>query len=162
MPNLMAIDPGLKGTGVAIWNPKSPVPLLAQVITSRGAESNDWIDRVNRVAVQVQELAMEHSVRMIVCEMMEMHQSARAQMMWKAGDFQRTLVLIGAIYGMTESFVVDFKLFPPSQWKGQLPKSVTIRRVQRAIGVKAALKLEIETHAWDAVGLGLWHMGVIK
>lgn len=162
MPSLLAIDPGLQGTGVAIWKGKTSTPILADVLTSRGAESKEWIDRVNRIAIQVQELAIEHNVRHIVCEMMEMHMSARAQMMWKSGDFQRTLFLIGAIYGVCESFIVGFDVTPPSQWKGQLPKSVTIKRVRRILGDRTCERLGIDKHAWDAVGIGLWHMGYMK
>jgi Holliday junction resolvasome RuvABC endonuclease subunit len=158
----MAIDPGLRGTGVAIWQGKGPVPKLTQVITSKGAESKDWIDRVNRIAIQVADLCDEYHVRIIISEFMEMHQSARAQMMWKAGDFQRTLFLIGAIYGMVEAFTPTFEVVPPSTWKGQLPKSVTINRVRKIIGARACRELGIETHAWDAVGIGLWHMRYLK
>lgn len=161
MHAMMAIDPGLTGTGVAIWKEKK-IPVLADVINSRGALSNDWIDRVSAIAQRVADLAMEYQVREIVCEMMEMHQSARAQMMWKAGDFQRTLFLIGAIYGMTEPYVVDFTVTPPSEWKGQLPKSVTINRVKKVLGPNVCIRLGIEKHAWDAVGIGLWHQGYIK
>jgi hypothetical protein len=162
MHSMMAIDPGLTGTGVAIWKGSNHRPVHAEIVHSRGALSDHWLGRVNHIAVQVQELAMEHSVREIVCEMMEMHQSARAQMMWKAGDFQRTLILIGAIYGMTEAFVIHFRLTPPSEWKGQLPKSVTINRVKRAIGPDVCRRLDLDKHAWDAVGIGLWHRGVMK
>lgn len=158
---MMAIDPGLTGTGVAIWKQKK-IPCLATVVNSSGAVSPNWIDRVNAIAVKVHELAMDHNVREIVCEMMEMHQSARAQMMWKAGDFQRTLFLIGAIYGMTEPFVPEFSVTPPSEWKGQLPKSVTINRVKRVLGPSVCRRLGIEKHAWDAVGIGLWHQGYIE
>ena len=162
MRNLMAIDPGLQGTGVAIWTKDRPVPVLATVLTSKGAESKDWIHRVSRISEQIQDLAMEHDVQEVVCEMMEMHMSARAQMMWKSGDFQRTLFLIGAMYGVTESFVVKWSVTPPSQWKGQLPKSITIKRVRRILGDRACARLGIDKHAWDAVGIGLWHMGAMK
>jgi hypothetical protein len=160
MSALMTIDPGLQGTGIAIWKDRRLV--YTTVLTSRGAESSDWIDRVNRIAVQVQELAIEYHVREMVSEWMEMHQSARAQMMWKSGDFQRTLFLIGTIYGLCEHFVVEFTTIPPSKWKGQLPKSVTINRVKKILGPSIGARLGIETHAWDAVGIGLWHLGISK
>jgi Holliday junction resolvasome RuvABC endonuclease subunit len=163
MPHaMMAIDPGLTGTGVAIWRRPGPTPECVTILTSRGAASTDWIDRVHRIAVQVQDLALDYSVREVVCEMMEMHGSARAQMMWKAGDFQRTLFLIGAIYGMTESSVIHWHVTPPSEWKGQLPKSVTINRVRALLGNKVCDRLDIQSHAWDAVGIGLWHQGILK
>jgi Holliday junction resolvasome RuvABC endonuclease subunit len=162
MRNLMAIDPGLTGTGIAIWDTLDATPCFVTILTSRFARSNDWIDRVHRIAIQVEGLVDHYKVREVVCEMMEMHQSARAQMMWKAGDFQRTLFLIGAFYGITEPWNVQFSVTPPSQWKGQLPKSVTINRVRKLLGARTCRDLAIEKHAWDAVGIGLWHRGILK
>jgi len=162
LSRLMAIDPGLQGTGVAIFKMGKPRPVYCAVIKSRGAVGPSWTDRVHRIAEQVSDLCVEHNVRGIVCEMMEMHQSPRAQMMWKTGDLQRTLFLTGAFFGMTEAGVVNFRLVPPSEWKGQLPKSVTINRINKLLGKGVGTELEIESHAWDAVGIGLWHMGFLK
>ena len=156
---LMAIDPGLQGTGVAIWNSTSHVPIHCDVLN--GPKGVDWIRRVDTIAVQVSRLVQQYQVDGIVCEMMEFHGTAKSAMSWH-GDLQRTLILIGTIYGMTRIRCPFFRLTPPSEWKGQLPKSVTIRRVRRAIGREACRKLAITTHAWDAVGIGLWHKKVIK
>lgn len=158
---LMAIDPGLQGTGVAIWTKQGARPTMATVIRGRG---KTWIDRVDHVANEVYELAVEHDVRSVISEMMEMHQSPRAQMMWKTGDLQRTIFLIGSIHGMCTGAggVVHFTVTPPSEWKGQLPKGVTIRRIVKLLGERAVRDLEIQTHAWDAVGIGLWHLGYLK
>jgi hypothetical protein len=157
--NLMAIDPGLQGTGFAIWERDHPrVPQLTGVV--RGDGGKNWMRRVDRIAQEVADLADNYGVRLIVCEMMEMQQSARAKMAW-SGDLQRTLVLIGTIHGLTKSFCPTFTLTPPSEWKGQLPKSVTIRRVQKCVGRDNCERLGIKTHAWDAVGIGLWYQGLI-
>lgn len=157
MRNLMAIDPGLQGTGIAIWRGPSHVPHIVDVL--KGPRGGEWMDRVEVIASFVREFYREHSIGEVVCEMMEFHGTARSMMSWH-GDLQRTLILIGSIHGRTHK--ADWRLTPPSEWKGQLPKSVTIHRVQKAIGLRACHQLKIHTHAWDAVGIGLWHRGVIK
>jgi Holliday junction resolvasome RuvABC endonuclease subunit len=157
--NFMAIDPGLQGTGVAIWKGDAMVPMFTAVLRSHGA--TDWIDRTDSLALQVRALAKDHNIGQIICEFMEMHQSARAQMMWKTGDFQRTLFLIGTFHGVTRHRST-FTVVPPSEWKGQLPKSVVITRIKKLFGELPCRQLKIETHAWDAVGIGLWHRGVLK
>jgi hypothetical protein len=86
---------------------------------------------------------------------MEMHQSARAQMMWKSGDLQHTLVFIGMVAYHCEGIV----LVKPSEWKGQLPKSVVERRLRVTLGNSVCRDLGIESHAWDAIGIGLWARG---
>jgi hypothetical protein len=55
----------------------------------------------------------------------------------------------------------------PREWKGQVPKPVTMRRVRRALSAveMAVLKRAIQTYPkispdnfFDAVGLGLWRL----
>ena len=53
----------------------------------------------------------------------------------------------------------DNVLVPVSKWKGTLPKEVVEKRLRRAIGDRAADGFEIESHAWDAVGIGLYWFG---
>lgn len=50
-------------------------------------------------------------------------------------------------------------LLPVGKWKGQLPKEVVQRRLTRAIGTEDGRGRPIETHAWDAIGIGLSWMG---
>jgi hypothetical protein len=53
----------------------------------------------------------------------------------------------------------DFRLVKPSQWKGQLPKTIVIDRLRRKLGRKQCDDLGIEKDAWDAVGIGMWAQG---
>lgn len=46
-----------------------------------------------------------------------------------------------------------------NDWKGQLPKDEVTRRIRSIIGVKKCRNLGIKTHAWDAVGIGLYAKG---
>lgn len=160
---LLAIDPGLTGTGAAVWTRSGPVPDEVFVVKSDLGKKADWIDRCANIAGHLMNIIHTHEIESVVCEMMEMHSSARAQMMWRAGDFQRTLVLIGTIHGMAiENQVKEFAVVPPSVWKGQLPKEVMERRIRRIVGDRQCERLGIQTHAWDAVGIGLWERRFIK
>jgi hypothetical protein len=164
LPALLAIDPGLQGTGAAFWRSnRQTAPDWVDVITYRKGE---WTDRAMAIAGQIKERLVEEVSRgsmlgpvTFVCELMEMHQSARAQMMWKSGDFQRTLVFTGMMVARVHRYVDEVELVKPSQWKGQLPKAIANRRVAAILGEKACRELDIQTHAWDAVGIGLWKLG---
>jgi hypothetical protein len=161
---LLAIDPGLQGTGLAFWeSTQDTEPTWTDVISFRGKE--DWIFRAEMLAREIKSRLQNETTTgkmlgrlTMVCELMEMHQSARAQMMWKSGDFQRTLVYIGMIVAHTSKYVDEVVLTKPSEWKGQLPKPVVERRLRRLIGEAACDQLQIKSHAWDAVGIGLWHL----
>lgn len=56
-------------------------------------------------------------------------------------------------------FQCENVLVPVSEWKGQLPKDVVERRLRAAIGGEARSGVDIESHAWDAVGIGLHWLG---
>lgn len=160
---LLAIDPGLQGTGLAFWSANKTRPSWVKVIRPNRpglASVYTWIDRARSLAEQIGAIELDMIIATgkevrIVCELMEMHQSARAQMMWKTGDLQRTLVLIGMIARTDRSV----ELVKPSEWKGQLSKAIVERRLREKIGNKACDRLGIESHAWDAVGIGLWALG---
>lgn len=160
MSALMAIDPGLQGTGYAIWNTnKKTAPYRVGVLNGG---KGDWQTRVDRIALAIRKLCREENVDRIICEMMEHYNTASSQMAWSKGDLQRTMFLIGTLHGVTRKQVPYFRLVTPREWKGQLPKSVTIQRVEKALTAKQCRNLGIKTHAWDAVGIGLWHLGVIE
>jgi len=162
--SLLAIDPGLQGTGLAFWyDQQCLAPDWVRVVRNHGVKNKDWVVRAHRLVEEVlSTLSEEVRVNSVACELMEMHGSARAQMMWKAGDFQRTLVFIGMLVGRLrhEMLTQEFKLVKPSEWKGQMPKSVAERRIRKKLGDKVCRRLKIQSHAWDAVGIGLWAKGV--
>jgi hypothetical protein len=159
MRKLMAIDPGLGGTGYAVWNTSAKHPQVCGVL--HGGKGS-WIVRVTEIAKQVRRIAYEHRTEEIICEMMESYNTAASSMSWATGDLQKTMFLIGTIHGMNAHRIRRFNLTPPREWKGQLPKSVTIMRVKEALGESRCRSLDIQTHAWDAVGIGLWYRGIIK
>lgn len=46
-----------------------------------------------------------------------------------------------------------------NKWKGQLSKKNVTDRIKNKLTKKVCKTLEIRTHAWDAVGIGLWAKG---
>jgi len=158
MKTILAIDPGLQGTGLAFF---SITGLKAtSVITVRG-RSEDWVTRCEQIVDHV-DAWMKVQVapaRRVVCEMMEHHGSAKSSMIWRSGDLQRTLVLVGMLahWARTQDSIVE--LVPPSEWKGQLPKRIVEQRINKRLGLPLVRQLGIKTHAYDAVGIGLWALG---
>lgn len=57
---------------------------------------------------------------------------------------------LASSFGLTPS---NIYLPTPSQWKGNAPKAATQARVQRMFGT-----LQIDEHAYDAVGMIMWLM----
>lgn len=162
MQSLLAIDPGLQGTGLALW--QRGRLRATTVITVRG-RSEDWLTRCESIVKAVAVWTRENDdpladQRRVVCEMMEHHGSARSSMIWRSGDLQRTLVLVGMLarWGSANRKAL-VELVPPSEWKGQLPKHIVEARICKRLGRERVQQLGIRTHAFDAVGIGMWALG---
>ena len=158
---LLAIDPGLNGTGWAMWHPpRSPAPTAAGVLRKR---FDNYVVTANWLADELQKVINRRKVGMIVtCEFPEYQTGATRTMGWMRGDLQKLTYLVGVLSRMVHDQGAVFEPVPVSQWKGQLPKDIVIDRIQHALGARTCTKLGITTHAWDATGIGLWRLGVFK
>lgn len=158
--SLLALDPGLNGTGWAFWRFaelwRCPTKIGVIKATDRKAE---WPERAQDIAKQVRRLCEADT--WVVSEFTEYHAAASSNMGWKTGDLQRLTFLCGVIAGRVHP--VSFLPVTTSGWKGQLPKDVAAKRVAKILGAVTVARLGLpeiqrrsDTHAWDAVGIGLW------
>jgi hypothetical protein len=158
---LFAIDPGLGSTGWAMWQYPAQPPFRP-----------DWFGRIKgtsavdmsfeRRALQIGhalycELTDHAPLRRVsvVCEFPEFQGGAVRQMGWRKGDLQKLTFLVGAIAG-TMAEVQIFQTVRPSEWKGQLPKDVVIRRILAQFGETWGTDTGAEKDTWDAIGIGLY------
>lgn len=163
MKSILSIDPGLTGTGWAAWEPPFRRPSAIGVIKIRNKD--EWWIRCQQVADEIATMCDRQS--WVVAEFTEYHAAVTSSMGWKTGDLQRLTFLCGVIAGRV--YPTRFTPVTASGWKGQLPKDVAAARVQKLIGRKACRRLGLpeiqrrsDTHAWDAVGIGLWALGRFK
>lgn len=73
------------------------------------------------------------------------------------GDVSALAYCCGAMCEMMRALGprTECALLPVSEWKGQLPKAVVNKRIARAIGTEDKCGESFDSHAWDAVGVGL-------
>jgi hypothetical protein len=163
--SLLALDPGLQGTGYAMWKSRSRedhhkrrwAPDQVGVLNLRGDfAKEEWWNRCLTLAGIIATLRYSDQTR-IVCEFTEYHAAAHRVMAWKTGDLQRLTFLSGVIFAMTRPN--SFLPVVTSGWKGQLSKQLVEERIRQRFGDETCRRLGIKTHAWDAVGIGLWALG---
>jgi Holliday junction resolvasome RuvABC endonuclease subunit len=153
---LMTIDPGLQGTGVVVWHRTKPIPVKVWVLTSPRRDMQlPWWDRALNLTADIASIAAEWRVTLVAIEMTEYMAAAHRVMAWKTGDLQRLTFTIGAISATVDANV---QLYRTSEWKGQLPKKIVVDRCTARLGKARCERLGIKTHAWDAVGIGLFHL----
>jgi hypothetical protein len=170
----ISIDPGLEGTGLAIWegfgteNDWRTIEPPVKVLSNIHSLSNTWEGRLEDIAGQVslefgllyhQKLAL---VSHTYIEWPHYRTDPVGQTATAKGDIYKLSALIGALmYVAGNKYTSEVVLVPVLDWKGQLPKSVVARRCQDLLNypAKGDNKLHISSHGWDAVGIGLHAKG---
>lgn len=163
--HVWGVDPGLNGTGWChlSWDAARMNPNLLQAgvltVPSSLGEAR-FEDRAHHLCTALCSIYRDASPAphaYVVIEMPEHFGSAGSSMGWKKGDLQKLTFLVGMLAGMVcpeRTFTV-----PVHTWKGQLPKPVVTERIQSILGRDVCAKVGVQTHAWDALGIGLWAMG---
>lgn len=153
---LLAIDPGLNSLGWAYWAPlRHPSLVPDRVGLIKAPRKLDLAARAVWIARSLEdECTMENRGQRfdIVSEFPAYHGSP---MGWQTGDLQKLTFLVGVLAGFFD--FAKFTPVTPGEWKGQLPKSVVIQRLQKRFGPGATR--DWEKDVWDAVGIGLWKLG---
>jgi len=169
---IMAIDPGLNSMGWAFWatsrvdhitrtkedRPPTRVGLLHAPRKYELVLRALWLAKeLKRETMTLGEMGGPIGIRDLhfVSEYPAWH-GDKVRKGWARGDMQKVCLLVGVMAG----YFHEAKLFTPvtpTEWKGQLPKDVVIRRLQKKFGPGATQ--EWERDIWDAVGIGLWKMG---
>ena len=78
-------------------------------------------------------------------------------MVAKRGDLVTLSFFIGFLAGRLAP--VPFIPIEVNRWKGQLSKKNVEQRIKNKLGEQVCDTLGIKTHAWDAVGIGLYCKG---
>lgn len=148
---LLAIDPGVQA-GWALFEDGTmfKVGVIAPSVGS-------WAERADKVMNLLSILAGQHEVSQIICEWPFYHETQGGREVAKSGALVKLSVMVGRICQMAADRQIPFSFVEVNTWKGQLPKTAVIHRIKRRLGETACTG--IKTHAWDAVGIGLHHLG---
>jgi len=145
----LTIDPGLAGTGVAIWsaaefNGRSATPVYHKAFRKNALDP---------YLQEFSELIKWYGVTKVWIENAHYHGtgSAKGQMVASSGGLVKLAKFIGAVQGLCFALGVQIRTVDVPEWKGQLPKEVVNKRIL-AVWPECACT----THDWDAVGIGLY------
>jgi hypothetical protein len=157
---LLAIDPGLNSMGWAYWRYPEKGFVPASVGLIKAPRKMELTVRAHWIAEEVfktiPQIGGPNAPPLfktdIVSEFPAWHGTSMA---WSTGDLQRLVFLVGVLCGRFS--LSKFTLVTPAEWKGQLPKDVVIRRLQKKLGRRVTQ--DYDKDMWDAVGIGLWKLG---
>ena len=151
------VDPGVAGTGLAVWHKLAvakPRPVYWQTLWA--PDGATWDDAARQIVGCVCTQCMLYKVRCVVIERpMHWGGSARSYAASESGDLINLAIMIGMLMREVEQHSIKTSLVATQAWKGQLSKTAVRSRIRRAIGVS------VSAHAADAVGMGLSALGIL-
>jgi len=163
----MSVDPGVSGTGWALWANDGTMsdftrivpPIECGVLNPKGYS---FVHRAYNMSEQLSKLLDRHGVADVYCEFPEFFSgSERGHAATTDGSVFKLSAFIGCIMQLCFDRGILFHEVMVKDWKGQLPKEVIIKRIDAALpphwwGLPEKIP---HSHAWDAIGIGLYAKG---
>lgn len=146
----LAIDPGLSGTGLARFTHGR----LEQVYAVNHTVG-DWTERLFEYTKSVFKVAEKYRVGACIIEYPSLFQTSGGMTVARSGNLLKLTMLCGALFSVLELY--NPELLPVNTWKGNLKKDVVRRRIKRLIPTPGDFTLN--SHTWDAVGMGMHVLG---
>jgi hypothetical protein len=154
---LYTIDPGLSGTGWVEWTPRGKIR-RAGVLQEKLEDANRWWVRGGLMAAKLINILLPLPHSNVVIEF-PMYMESVSGLAASKGSTLKLAFLIGCYAEALRKRKCVVQLITPMDWKGQLPKDVVINRVHRFYPKDECEEIGIKSHAYDAVGIGLWIRG---
>lgn len=165
---LLAIDPGLRHCGYAVFNGGQ---LVAAGLVRNSNKSDRgpaaWLDMAAAVRVTAQSLPQ--MVGQLVLEGQQIYQVSK--LAGKMGaDANDLLELSGVCGALAASFdAVEVRRVMPSEWKGTTDKTICQLRVSKRLSDSEAMAIcwpgktgkdsSLAHNVYDAIAIGLWAVG---
>lgn len=164
---ILAIDPGIRGCGVALFEQRTSRLFRAAYIESLAKKGNMTAEAVI-MAKEVRRWAAFANVDVIAAEWPKVYASRI-----RAGDMDgqdpNDLIALSAVDAALAAMLDrPVHSYYPSDWKGQMTKGACQQRIEKRLDGEEMVELIKGTTAagrgkahnvWDAVGIGLHHMG---
>lgn len=150
---LMAFDPGLDGTGWALFGGKEY--MRSGVLRPKG---ETWTDKVHWLVANLSEVMEDNYASAFVLEYPGYWAgNVKSVAAVNSGALLKLAFVCGAIYTLTKTEVLGLSVYviSPQDWKGNMPKELVMARI------KAKLGKTFRDHEADAVGMCLAARGML-
>lgn len=152
MPRIVTIDPGVKGTGYAVWRgglywPRLEPPIASGVLSVD--RDSSWSIRSAKMLREFYGLCKDYVPNRVICEYPEFFASGKGYASAAGGNLVKLAHLVGMFDGACVLSQCPFSMMPVREWKGQMSKQLVIQRIRKRLGKT------YKSHAADAVGIGL-------
>ncbi len=150
---VLAIDPSVNHIGWAIMEPGHII--RGGTINAPPMRKAEEVERISWIIDLLDTTVLSTPFDNIVIERPETWGSYKSQASRGSGDLQLLTLVVGALmyWAYTTVGAVDVHLIKVTEWKGQLPKSVTRERMEKKYGCRLGTD-----HESDAVGIADYYL----
>lgn len=153
---LVAIDPALRTSGVAIFDNGILVSAYYVVNPAKGArDAHAWAQGGQAIYNSLRPWIIDE----LVIEVMQAYPGGR-------GGNPNDLLQVSGVAGAVASLLGNIPKYSvlPRIWKKQLPKNVCHERLRKVLSKEEILAItpgtqKLQENTWDAIGIGLWRLG---
>lgn len=156
--SFISIDPGSAGTGIAHFIRGTNTPTNSLSVLGDAACKTNWMSECNLILnkIEMHLWAMaEAQVIPVFIEEPQYFSSFTGVTAAKSGSLAKLVFFYGRLWQLCLQLKLHPYAVPIQDWKGQLSKHQIIARIEKKIGVK------YDSHAADAVGIGLYMRGIL-
>lgn len=144
----ITIDPGTNGCGYAIWDSKWNLSYYGVLSSS----NKDWNIKRSEIAKKLKAKVVNYGVTKGYIEEPAKFHGTFGNMVADRGDLVKLSIFVGYVEGFLG---IPMERIRVIDWKGQLPKDVVIKRINKILP-----KIRATSHDADAIGIGLYLKGV--
>lgn len=146
---IMAIDPSINTMGVAVYHKHRKALCYWDLHKPKNRKANEF-EKSLSLYHQLLELRGQYKIVNTIVEV-PVHWERDGFVAREAGSIQKMMLVIGMIYTFGDVMTV-----PPHGWKGQMPKKVCHRRLNKRYPKEVPMSLD--NNVVDAIGIGHWYL----
>lgn len=155
---LLAVDPGLRGAGVALFNGR-------ELVNATWVENPVSSGRGPKVWAPLGRNIWLWSPGALVSKLaLEMPQVYPGMPKTDHNDLLDLAGVLGCV--VTQFSMAEVAWFFPATWKGQVPKEIMNKRVKERLSMGEARKIvhkgALDHNTYDAIGIGMYYLGRLE
>ena len=150
---IVAIDPGtIKSGACVLWRSKGGDILLQDHVFVKSRAKDHWLTRSEYIVEELVMFCIMKTPEIVVIEMPYVYGGGKGAAARNSNAIQKLGHMAGMIHGCLLQAGLCVQMITPQEWKGNLPKEATQKRVKKTFNV------ELEEDVMDAIGLGHFYL----
>lgn len=160
MPGLLGVDPGIRGTGLALFTRQELYPVKVSNLCP--IHEDPWGKRSDYITQHFEDFIYKNRPGEMYLELPVFFGSTkRGLQAARQGDLVKLAMLAGMLYHIAHSNGVEVYTIEPIEWKGRKNKEDGHKAVLKILPNLANNKPKLSEHVLDACGIGLYGKGLI-